>query len=69
MILGQLSMLEEVRALHAIILHAGEEAYHRLHLNDFVNVLRLRASTIHSGSSTLGHPDVPAEVDRLVQVG
>jgi hypothetical protein len=42
MILDKLSVLEEVEALHAIILHAGEMLYDRVPLNDIVRSLQAR---------------------------
>ncbi|GJE97657.1 hypothetical protein PsYK624_138780 [Phanerochaete sordida] len=56
LVLDKLSCLEEVEALHAIVLHAGERLYDRVPLNDFLANLRARCSntTLTSAVGKLG---------------
>lgn len=68
MLLDRLATLEEVCALHALLVHAGEGMYSRLQTSDFVGTLERRAARIAPGASSVGHPDVRAEVGRLVRV-
>lgn len=68
MLLDRLTILEEVCALHAILCHAGEGMYSRLQSSDFVNKLQRRAARISAGATSVGHPDVVSEVNRLVRV-
>ncbi|KIP04233.1 hypothetical protein PHLGIDRAFT_129634 [Phlebiopsis gigantea 11061_1 CR5-6] len=46
MIIDKLSVLEEVEALHAIVLHSGERLYDRVPLSDFQANLQLRCMNV-----------------------
>ncbi|KAI0088604.1 hypothetical protein BDY19DRAFT_948542 [Irpex rosettiformis] len=67
MLLDRLSILEEVYALHTIVHHAGEAMYGRLQSIDFVNKLQRQAGLIQPNASVFDHPNVVAEVSRVVE--
>lgn len=67
MVLDKLSVLEEVEALHAIILHSGERLYDRVPLYDFLAALQSRCAN-YPLSSVVGKMDVLREAQSHVQV-
>ena len=67
MILDRLSVLEEVEALHTIVLHSGERLYDRVPLYDFLTTLQLRCMNVPL-RSVAGKMDVGYEAQCHVQV-
>lgn len=46
MVLDKLSVLEEVEALHSIVLHSGERLYDRVPLFDFLTSLQMHCMNV-----------------------
>ena len=67
MILDKLSVLEEVEALHAVVLHSGERLYDRVPLSDFQANLQLRCMNVPM-MSVAGKMNVVHEAQCHVQV-
>lgn len=67
MILDKLSVLEEVEALHAIVLHSGERLYDRVPLSDFLAALQVRCANAPL-VSVVGKMSVFQDVQHHVQV-
>lgn len=66
LVLDKLSCLEEVEALHAIVLHAGERLYDRVPLTDFLANLRMRCTST-TLTSAVGKMGVYQDVQHHVQ--
>lgn len=67
LVLDKLSCLEEVEALHAIILHSGERLYDRVPLNDFIVNLQMCCSGPKL-TSAMGKMGIYQDVQHHVQV-
>lgn len=68
MLLEKLSVLEELRAIHCVILHTGDTLYDCERMDDFLVDLKARVDQLTETSSCVNEPCVQQQAQALYQV-